>query len=156
MSIHFDKLQCGPRALMILAEKISQPIEPDALWERFSEELGNSSGKVSASLVLDMARAFCLAKHLDVTHDVDRVGRVLDASNVAGVMLAWERCRTQVGDATFYPHHHIVIVHQILIDKNQKQYLDIESPQLGRASERFSLPVELLPMMMSSFLILYN
>jgi len=160
MSEHFEKLRCGPRSLLLLAEKIGVEIDPDRVWKIFEKEFGRNPdvpGASSVSLILDIARECGIARQLDLTHDVDRVGRSLVTKDVAGVLLIWERFRSKDGDGSFQPHHHVVLVHQVLVDRRTgSQYIDIESPQAEGKSERFPLPADLLPQMMAAFLILFD
>jgi hypothetical protein len=144
---------------MMVAKKIGRPIDPDILWERFASEIqkpNDDSGAISASILLDMARAFNIARHLDITHDVDRAGQALSTQDVAGVLMTFERFPNTQGSPAFEPLSHMVVVHRVLVDPQQRRYIEVESAHEDDSSEIARFPESSLAQLMGAFLILYG
>jgi hypothetical protein len=144
--------------MMILAERLGSPIDPDELWLRFSSDFGTDArapAATAASTLLDIARAFGIARHMDVTHDVDRVAQSLKCANVSGVLLSWERYPTQPGGSGFAAHHHVVAVSTV-VHTDQSHYIEALSPQTGQAPEPIQPPVSILDRMMAHFEVFYR
>lgn len=140
---------------MIMAAKLNKPITPEAMWREFAAEISQSAiGASSVSLVLDMVRRFKLAKHMDVTHDVARVGSALATADVAGVLMAYERTLDE--QSVWHPVYHLVVVRRIMVGTDQTRYIEVESalPYGASSTELYSALV--LPRMMSSFLVFYG
>ena len=61
MSEHINKLGCGPRAMIIIAEKIGRPIDPDLLWNKFcaaDDTAIKQNGAIYISTILDISREY--------------------------------------------------------------------------------------------------
>jgi len=143
---------------LLIAAWRGRPIDPDALWERFAADIGRATeapGAVAVSTLLDMARAFGFAQHLDVTHDVDRVVHAFSISDVAGVLMTWERFPTQPdADAEFGRVHHIAAVRRVVGTAPQR-HIEVESPRAD-GTRTFPIPEGRLQQLMSAFLIFFG
>lgn len=165
MSEHINKLACGPRALLILAEKIGHPIDPDILWERFckpGEKIVKANGAIYLSAILDMAREYGIASQMCVTRDIEIAASASAASakdatgqtNVAGVLMATELAPNSSGQG-FSRNPHVWVVHQILEDiKTKQSFVETESASLGEPSRVYTLPDVAFDKMWRTFLVL--
>lgn len=159
MSAHFHKLHCGPRALMMIAERKCSPIDPDELWLRFGADIDAKGGAVAISTILDMARHFGVSRKLDVTVDILRAGPALQHKNVAGVLVACERWVGEDGSVT--PEHHLMVLSQASLDTDQSGravsgHISVESASAGEPSVSVQIPLHIFSQMLASFYILYD
>ncbi len=134
-----EKLKCGPRAIMLMASRVGVEISREELWTRFRDDLSSdpeNPGAVSISTLIDMARAFRLARHVDLTHEIPKVDAALRSSDVTGVLVSWERSRLKAVSKELSPHYHIARLHSIEKKDDVYRAVQVESPswRLGNLS----------------------
>lgn len=155
MSIHINELACGPRALMIIAEKIGKPINPDLIWEKFCS--GDNAyiakdGSIYISTLLDMAREFGIARHLDITRDSIRMAQAMQSQNVVGVLMITE-WPVNSPEASFQSQRHVWALHRILAGTSEVA-IEVESANRGSESRVHTISETALDELRATFLIL--
>lgn len=144
--------------MLLVAERCGAPIDPDEFWRRFSADLALNeevAGACYMSHLLDVARAYGIARHLDVTHDVERAKMALAVKNVRGVLMTTERGVPRSDGKPQLSFSHIMVVHRIEGDKDHGFSVLCDSPHdQSTAPERFVFRGEWIPSMMAAFAIL--
>jgi hypothetical protein len=143
---------------MILAEKIGRPIDPDTMWKRFfspESSIAGQDGAIYISTILDIAREYGIASHLDVTNDINRAAGAMKDSKVAGVLMTTECNALQPSSEGSEGQSHLWVVHRFLVDKRKHEVLvEVESANQGHSGRLDMLPDNLFQKMLRSFLVL--
>lgn len=159
MSEPFNKLQCGPRSVIMMAKRKGCIIDPDQLWVKFSDELSRSSsvpGASDISTLLDIARWFGVARCADITCDINRAGQALATRDVVGVLASWERVRSGDGAREYQEHQHIACLQRIVVDPEGNKYAEVDSPRPGTTSDILHIPASEFSSMMLVFIIFFG
>jgi hypothetical protein len=143
--------------MMILAEKIGRPIDPDIMWKRFfspDSKIAGKDGAIWVSTLLDIAREYGIASHFDITNDIDRAAGAITDPKVAGVLMTTERNTLEPSSEAVEGVSHLWVVHRFGVDSRNDIGIEVESANMGESSRIDIHPDKLFQKMLRSFLVL--